>query len=193
MQMQAEAFTRAKQVRLLILDVDGTLTDGGIYLNDEDELFKPFFARDGLALRLWQQQTGHALAIITGRSSTIVQKRAQELGIEDVWMGHLDKRAAYASLKTKYGVSDAAVAYIGDDLVDLPILCQVGFPIAVSDAVDEVRQVAQLITEHAGGRGAVREAIEFLLKAQGLWQAIIASFQDVSKAGEVGKDARFPI
>lgn len=169
-------FTRARNVRLVILDVDGVLTDGGIYITANGELYKPFHVRDGLGIRLWEKAGGHT-AVITGRTSEILAYRAQELGISDVYMGNLDKRNAYNKLKYKFQLQDAEIAYIGDDLIDLPIMVQAGLPIAVGDAVDEVKAVASMVMKANGGQGAVREALEFILRAQHKWNKIVESFQ----------------
>ncbi|ERL04989.1 KdsC family phosphatase [Mitsuokella sp. oral taxon 131] len=176
MEFRAEAIERAKRVQCVILDVDGVLTDGSIYIGETGECFKPFFCRDGLAITR-AAKVGLSAAIITGRASKHVAVRAKELHIEQVYQGELDKRAAYRALKEKLRLSDDAFAYVGDDIVDLPIMLQVGFPVAVADAVAEVRETAQLITDNPGGRGAVRDAYEFILKGQGKWQRIINGFK----------------
>ena len=176
MPMREEAAVRAKNIKCIILDVDGVLTDGSIYVApDGSELYKPFFARDGLIISL-ARKVGLQTAIITGRSSSIVANRARELHIGLVYQGSLDKRAAYADIKEKTGLSDVEFAYIGDDIVDLPILRQVGLPCAVGDAVAEVHDAAQIIAAAPGGRGAVREIYEIILKAQGLWDDVLTAF-----------------
>ena len=177
MPIREDAIARAKKIKCVILDVDGVLTDGGIYVApDGSELYKPFFARDGLAITL-AHKVGIVPAIITGRASTIVENRARELHIDLVYQGKLDKRAAYADIKAKTGVTDEQVAYIGDDIVDLPILRMVGLPCAVGDAVPEVKETAQIIADAYGGRGAVREIYEIILKTQGLWDEVLTAFQ----------------
>ena len=175
MDQKGDALERAKNIKLLIFDVDGVLTDGGIYIGSEGELYKPFFCRDGLGITL-AHKAGIKTAIITGRSSKQVAFRAGELHISEVFQGCPDKREAYRELKAKTGLSDEEIGYIGDDLIDLPILLQVGLPMAVNDAVAEVRQAALLTSGCPGGRGAVRELIEFILKAQGKWQALVQDF-----------------
>ena len=178
MPIREDAITRAKKIKCVILDVDGVLTDGGIYVApDGSELFKPFFARDGLAISL-ARKVGIRPALITGRASSIVVNRAKELRIDLVYQGSLDKREAYADIKAQTGLSDEAFAYVGDDLVDLPILRQVGLPCAVGDAVPEVKEIAQIIATQPGGRGAVREIYEIILKTQGLWDQFLIAFQD---------------
>ena len=156
MEFTAEAIRRAERVRLIIFDVDGVLTDGGIYIGPDGELFKPFFCRDGLGITL-AHRAGLKTAIITGRESEHLRYRAKELHITEVYQGNLDKRAAYADLKAKLGLADEEIAYFGDDLVDLPIMGQVGFPAAVADAVQEVKRAAVLQSDYPGGHGAVRQ------------------------------------
>ena len=168
MEFTADAIRRAERVRLIIFDVDGVLTDGGIYIGPDGELFKPFFCRDGLGITL-AHRAGLKTAIITGRESEHLRYRAKELHITEVYQGNLDKRAAYADLKAKLGLADEEIA--------LPIMGQVGFPAAVADAVQEVREVAVLQSDYPGGHGAVRQLIEFILKAQGKWEDLVAGFQ----------------
>ena len=172
--LSADARERAHRVRFLILDVDGVLTDGGIYMGDTGELMKPFYVRDGLGMRLWQNE-GFGLAVITGRDSAIVSRRAADLKIEDVYLGHIDKRSAYDD------------AYIGDDLVDLAVMEQVGFPAAPADAAAEVRELSCLVAGNPGGRGAVREIVEFLLKAKGRWESVVARFTASAKVTNVSQ------
>ena len=176
MEFQEDALERAKRVKLIIFDVDGVLTDGGIYIGADGELFKPFFCRDGLGLTL-AHRAGPQTAIITGRQSEHLRYRAKELHITEVYQGNLDKREAYRDLKAKLGLADEEIAYFGDDLVDLPIMGQVGFPAAVGDAVQEVLEAAVLQSDYPGGHGAVRQLIEFILKAQGKWQGLVRGFQ----------------
>ena len=177
MPIRQDAIARAKKIKCIILDVDGVLTDGGIYVApDGSELYKPFYARDGLAITL-ARKVGLSTAIITGRASSIVEHRARELHIDLVYQGKLDKRAAYADSKAKMGYADEEIAYVGDDIVDLPIMRMVGLPCAVGDAVPEVREIAQIIAAEHGGRGAVREIYEIILKTQGLWDEVLTAFQ----------------
>lgn len=176
MPIREQAVARAKKIKCVILDVDGVLTDGGLYIApDGSEMYKPFFARDGLIVSL-ARRVGIETAVITGRSSSIVANRARELHIELLYQGNLDKRAAYADIKARTGLPDDAIAYIGDDIVDLPVMRQVGLPCAVGDAVAEVRDIAQIIASAPGGRGAVREIYEIILKTQGLWDEVLTSF-----------------
>lgn len=178
-QMRKESFERAKKVKLIIMDVDGTLTDGGIYISENGELFKPFNCRDGLGIAL-AKRAGIEVAIITGRASKHVLIRAQELNInpEAILQGHLDKRAAYIELKSKFNLADEEIAYIGDDIIDLPVMVQVGFTGTVANAVTEVKTRCCVVSDFNGGEGAVREVIEFILKAKGLWNNIVAEYLD---------------
>ena len=177
MPIRQDAIARAKKIKCVILDVDGVLTDGGIYVApDGSELYKPFFARDGLAITL-AHKVGIVPAIITGRASSIVENRARELHIDLVYQGKLDKRAAYADIKAKTGLKDEEIAYIGDDIIDLPVMHMVGLPCAVGDAVPEVKDAAQIIANERGGHGAVREIYEIILKTQGRWDEILTAFQ----------------
>ena len=175
MKIQGNAIERAGKIKLVIFDVDGVLTDGGVYVGEHGELYKPFYCRDGLAIALLRR-VGIKTAVITGRTSKMVAFRAAELKIDAVWQGHLDKREAYAALKQQFGITDDEVAYIGDDLVDLPVMLQAGLAAAVGDAVPEVKKISHVIADARGGYGAVRELLEFILKAQGLWEGIVDGF-----------------
>lgn len=175
MEQKNGALERAKHIKLVIFDVDGVMTDGGIYIGESGELYKPFYCRDGLGITL-AHRAGLKTAIITGRQSKQLAFRAGELHITEVFQGHLDKRSSYRALKEKLGLGDEQIGYIGDDLVDLPILLQVGLPMAVGDAIAEVRQEALLTSGFPGGRGAIRELLEFILKAQGKWDALFRAY-----------------
>ena len=171
----AEVTARAAAIRLLVLDADGTLTDGGICTGGDGELLKRFDIKDGLGIALWHKVGGRT-AVITGRTSGILAARAKELGITDLWQGCLDKRAAWEVLKARYEMTEAEIAYMGDDLIDLPLMVRAGFSAAPADAVDEVRARAHFVTKHPGGHGAVREVVEFILKAQGRWEDLVKTF-----------------
>jgi 3-deoxy-D-manno-octulosonate 8-phosphate phosphatase (KDO 8-P phosphatase) len=159
-------------INLLILDVDGVLTDGGIIRDDNGLQIKRFHVRDGAGIVLWRR-LNKDVAIITGKESEVVSHRAQELGIEHVFQNVGNKLEAYDQLKDELGISDDQIAYVGDDLPDLPVMRRVAVPIAVADAVEEVRAQAKYVTKYPGGYGAVRDAIEFLCKEQGLWQQVL--------------------
>jgi 3-deoxy-D-manno-octulosonate 8-phosphate phosphatase (KDO 8-P phosphatase) len=167
-------------VELLLVDVDGVLTDGGIVLATPQAELKHFHVRDGAALNWWRQ-LGKRSGIITGRRSPVVDVRAAEVGIELVVQGAADKGSAYRGLLEKAGVAPETVCYVGDDLQDLAPLRQSGLAVAVADACPEVRAEAHYITRTAGGRGAVREAIELILGCQGLWQPLVARLRDENR------------
>lgn len=170
-----ELVERLARVRLLILDVDGVLTDGAITLDGAGGESKTFHVRDGVGLRLWRE-AGHSAAIITGRSSTAVARRAAELGIDVVRQGVGDKLAAALEILRAMSCGWSETAAIGDDLPDLPVVAraQVGF--AVADACAELRAAAAVVTTSPGGRGAVREAVERLLRARGAWEMAVARY-----------------
>lgn len=165
----------ASKIKLLILDVDGVLTDGSIILDSKDNEFKSFHVRDGHGIKMLQR-AGMKIAIISGRVSRVVERRARELGIKEVFQKCYDKTIAYRQLAEQYSLSDSEIAYIGDDIVDIPLLKKSGFSVAVADADDEVKVFVKMITKKRGGRGAVREVCDFLLKAKGLWKDIIDEY-----------------
>ncbi|NJD56230.1 MAG: HAD-IIIA family hydrolase [Nitrospirae bacterium] len=169
------ARARARGIKMLILDVDGVLTDGSIILDDNGNEYKAFHVRDGHGIKMLHK-AGVNVAIITGRHSKVVERRAQELGITEVFQKCLDKRVAYAQLLKQYSLKNAEVAYIGDDIIDAPIMSLVGLPVAVADAADEARKFALMVTKNRGGRGAVREVTDFILKAKGLWQGMFNAY-----------------
>lgn len=173
--MSPDLRTRARQIRLLIVDVDGVLTDGSIYIDNQGQEYKAFNVRDGHGLKLLPR-AGIAPAIITGRSSHVVAYRARELGIEHVYQGFLDKRLAYDELRMLTGLEDGQIAYMGDDVVDLPIMARVGLAAAPRDAHPAVAAHAHFIASHAGGRGAVRDCCELLLQAHDVWDALLAEY-----------------
>lgn len=156
---------KAKRIRYLLLDVDGVMTDGTLYFDENGREIKGFSIYDGHGIRLLQRAR-IGVGIISGRSSAVVAWRAKELGIEDVHQGSRDKEAAYEMIKAKHRLQDEAVAFIGDDLIDLGLLRRVGFSIAVASAVDAVKQEVDWVTTKRGGEGAVREVIDFILSVQ---------------------------
>ncbi|MGC2061519.1 MAG: 3-deoxy-manno-octulosonate-8-phosphatase KdsC [Thermodesulfovibrionales bacterium] len=165
----------AKKIELLILDVDGVLTDGSIILDNAGNEYKAFYVRDGHGIRMLIK-SGIRVAIITGRYSKVVERRAAELGITEVFQKCHDKRVAYDKLLRKHALADSAVAYVGDDIVDIPVMKRVGLPVAVADAAEEVKKVACMVTKSRGGRGAVREVSDLILKARGLWGALFSEY-----------------
>lgn len=166
---------RAAVIRLLALDVDGVLTDGLIYYGNSGEELKTFNIKDGLGIKLLQI-AGVRVAIITGRQSQIVVRRAQELGIEDVVQGREDKREALLELCQRRGINMEECAYMGDDLPDLGAINAAGLGMTVADADPAVRAAAQWRSQFNGGCGAVREACEFILSAKGKWPALVEEF-----------------
>jgi 3-deoxy-D-manno-octulosonate 8-phosphate phosphatase (KDO 8-P phosphatase) len=165
----------ATAVRLLALDVDGVLTDGLIYYGNAGEELKAFNIKDGLGIKLLQK-AGVRVAIITGRQSQIVARRALELGIEDVVQGREDKRQALIELCQRHGIRMEECAYMGDDLPDLAAITSAGLGMTVADASAAVRDAAHWRSRFNGGGGAVREACEFILCAKGEWSALAAEF-----------------
>ena len=157
----------ARQVRLLILDVDGVLTDGGLHFDNRGEEYKTFNSLDGHGIRMLLE-SGIEVAVITGRQSEIVRHRMNELGVRFVYQGNRDKLEAFASLLQETGLESEQVAYVGDDLPDLPIMRRVGFSIAVQNAHAFVRQHCDWVTSCSGGRGAVREVTDHILRSQSL-------------------------
>ena len=166
---------RARRIRLLALDVDGVLTDGRIVLADLAGQFKNFDVHDGFGLVLWWK-AGLKSAIITAERSRIVARRARQMRVSWVAQYARDKRKAYERLRAHFRLPDRAICFLGDDLLDLPVLTEVGFSVATANAVPEVRRVAHYVTRKPGGRGAVREVVELILKAQGRWAPIVREF-----------------
>lgn len=170
---------RARRVRLLLLDVDGVLTDGGIFfLPDGDGGLmesKVFDVTDGAGIAL-ARRAGLVTGIISGRTSPVVTARASELGIGEVHQGVRDKAQVLGRIVETRGIPPAEIAFAGDDVVDVPVMRRVGFPVAVQNAPDEVRAHAAYVTAARGGRGAVREIVELILKAQGKWEGLVREF-----------------
>ncbi|UCE06988.1 MAG: HAD-IIIA family hydrolase [bacterium] len=166
---------KSKNIKLLLLDVDGVLTDGSIILGDSNQETKIFNVKDGLGIKL-AQAGGIEIGIITGHTSEAVKKRADELDIKILNHGQPDKLEVYEQIKNDLVLKDEQIAYVGDDLSDLKVLQKVGFSIAVNDACDDVKAEADYITKSSGGKGAVREVIELILKSQGKWQALIQKY-----------------
>ena len=175
MKISGDALDRAKKIQLIIFDVDGVLTDGGIYHGAAGELFKAFHCRDGFGITLLRS-CGIKTAIITGRKSAMTSWRAAELRIDSVLQGQMNKRDAYKKIKAQFNLTDDEICYVADDLIDLPVFVQVGFRAAVGDAVPEVVERAHFVAQNFGGHGAVREVAEFILKAKGFWQTIIERY-----------------
>lgn len=170
-----QSLEKAKKIRLLALDVDGVLTTGALSYSKDDDEKKIFHAHDGLGLKLLIK-AGITIALISGRKSNVVMNRAAELGITHLYLGHDDKVPAYEDLKSKLNLEDDAIAYMGDDLPDLPLLRRAGLAFSVPDAPNCVKNCADIVSVKKGGQGAVREICEYILQAQNKLDPIIASF-----------------
>lgn len=169
------ALAKAAGIRLMIFDVDGVLTDGGLYYGEEGESVKRFNALDGHGIKLMQQY-GTAAAIITARQSPYVLRRARDLGIAHVFQGVHDKRQAFEQLLQHTQLTAAACGYLGDDIIDLPVLTRVGFKACVANGHREVKVRSDYVTQASGGNGAVREVCDLVLAAQGNYEAALASY-----------------
>lgn len=166
---------KLKSIKILILDVDGVLTDGRVIYTDSGEEIKRFDVRDGHGLKLLMR-SGIEVILLTGRESKVVLHRARDLGIEHVYQKALNKIEVYKTILAQRNLEDKEVGFVGDDLVDLPVLRKVGFSAAVPDAVPEVKEIVDYITTKKGGEGAVREICELLLKAQNKWEAVTEKY-----------------
>lgn len=171
--MAEELVKRASRIKLLGCDVDGVLTDGRIYLGKDGEIFKVFYAQDGLAM-LRAEQVGLKLAFITGRDSQIVMQRARELNVREVHLGVKDKLTCMKAIWRKIGIQPQETAFIGDDINDLPLMQAVGLACTVPVCALEVKEAAHFVATQPAGRGAVREIIEFILKTQGRWSQVVS-------------------
>ena len=174
--LPAEVVQRASRVSLLVLDVDGVLTDGRIVYADYGDELKCFDVQDGAGMVFWRR-VGLRSAIITARSSRLLKRRAKELRVDFLAQKCLLKLPPYERLLKRLRVSGEEVCAIGDDLMDLPLLRRAGFAVAVPNAVEEVKAIAHYVTRRAGGRGAVREVIDIILKAKGLWDEVLQRYQ----------------
>ena len=174
--MTADLSQRARQVRLALFDVDGVMTDGTLFVSGQGESFKPFNILDGLGLKLLKS-SGVATGILTGRSSAAVSTRAGELDIDHLIQGANDKLRAYVDLLQQLGLDDEHICYMGDDLPDLPVLRRCGLALSPPGAVDEVRSEVHFVTRTRGGKGAVREACELIMRAQGSWDAHVGTYR----------------
>lgn len=162
-------------IRLLLLDVDGVMTDGRIIYDDRGDETKAFDVKDGHGIKLIQR-AGIRVGIITGRQSAVVQRRAEELGIDLVYQGVKDKLVPLREIQQKTGLLLEEIAYVGDDVIDLPVLRRVGFAATVADAVEDVKPHVHYVTQAGGGRGAVREICDLLLKETGRWGEVTARY-----------------
>lgn len=173
---RASRVRRARRIRLLILDVDGVLTNGQLLYGPGGETLKGFDAHDGLALTAWKR-SGLSLAVLSGRRSSAVARRMAELGIRELYQGLGSKLNKYWLLLRYSGYRDAQVAVMGDDLPDLALMIRAGLAIAPANAVHEVKAQAHVVTRCTGGTGAVREAIELILRAQGRWGPLVEEYR----------------
>ncbi|MBU0498570.1 MAG: 3-deoxy-manno-octulosonate-8-phosphatase KdsC [Gammaproteobacteria bacterium] len=164
-----DILTKAAKIRLVIFDVDGVLTDGSLFYGDDGQEYKAFNSKDGHGM-VMLRNCGIRIGIITGRSSEVVRIRMAGLGIEQVYQGQKDKLPAYEQMKADLGLSDEAIAYVGDDVVDLPVMSRAGLSIAVADAHELVCERADWRTSAGGGKGAAREVCELLMRSQGLYE-----------------------
>ena len=183
MKISGDAIERAKKIKLIIFDVDGVLTNGKLYYGERGEFFKAFNCHDGFGITL-VHKLGIKTAIITGRESIYTAKRAEYLGISSVKQGYNNKRSAYKDIKAEFNLSDEEIAYIADDVIDLPVFVQVGLRAAVADATAEVKSLAHIITDNIGGNGAARDVIEFILKAQDKWAEVIKQYTTIEDSAD---------
>jgi 3-deoxy-D-manno-octulosonate 8-phosphate phosphatase (KDO 8-P phosphatase) len=174
-QLEPDVVRRMRAVRLLCLDVDGVLTDGALYFTEGGREIKTFSSQDGHALKMLRS-TGVGTAIITGRSTRLVARRARELGIDHLYQGARDKRVAFEALLERTGLEATAVAHVGDDIPDLPILTRAGLSVAPANLNPAIRPFVHHVTLAAGGGGAVRELCEQIMRVQGTWETALAPY-----------------
>ncbi len=168
---------RCAEIRLILSDVDGVLTDGGVIFDNQGIETKRFHTHDGFGIKLWQR-AGYRFGLVTGRTSQIVKVRADELGIDILRQGIDDKLPTVLQIATDLHLAPEQICYIGDDLPDAPVIRAVGLGVAPANAADEVRRAAHYTTSLAGGRGAVRETVELILKNQNRWDDLIRKYVD---------------
>lgn len=170
--MKVSLAAKMKKIKLIALDVDGVLTDGGIVVSSDGSEVKRFDVKDGSGMAL-ARHVGIKFAIISGRYSKVITLRSRELKVGYVYQDIIEKIKAYRDLKKKTGLNDADICFIGDEIIDLPVFNACGFSAAPADAVEEVREAADYVCKKPGGRGAVREVINMILKSQGLWRKAV--------------------
>jgi 3-deoxy-D-manno-octulosonate 8-phosphate phosphatase (KDO 8-P phosphatase) len=173
--MTNDLIERARKIKMLILDCDGVLTDGRILITADGDEMKSFDVKDGHAIVMFHR-AGFRSGIISGRKSAVVQKRVNELGIHHLHEMAWVKTEPYEAILAEEGLRDEAICYVGDDVVDIPLLRRAGLAVAVADAVDEVKAYSHFVTKREGGRGAVREVIELILKAQDKWDELMTRY-----------------
>ena len=162
---------------MIISDIDGVWTDGSFYIGTDGQEFKKFNVNDGVGVAM-AKAAGYKIALISGRYSPATEYRAKELNIEDVYNGGLNKITAYEELKRKYNLIDSEIAYVGDDLIDIPVMEKVGIPIAVVNAIMNVKEISIYITKTAGGYGAFREAVSWIIKQQGRMDEVLKTMKE---------------
>ena len=167
---------RLSDIRLLLLDVDGVMTDGGIIYDGAGMETKVFNVKDGHGIKMLQRH-GIEVGIITGRTSAVVEVRARELGIDLLYQGALKKLESYRDIQARTRFTDAQIAYVGDDVIDVPVMRRVIFAAAPADALPEARAAAHYVTNCPGGRGAVREVCDLILKGRGLWDEVVSRYE----------------
>jgi len=172
---EQDAISRAIKIKLMIFDVDGVLTDGSLFMDSEGSEYKAFNSRDGHGIKMLQE-SGVDVGIITGRTSGVVEHRVKDLGIKYLYQGQKNKLPAYEALIKQLGLANDEVAYVGDDVVDLPVMLQVGLAVAVADAHALVKEHAHWQTGSRGGRGAGRDICEFVMRAQGTLDGMMAPY-----------------
>lgn len=173
--MKKKLISKLKQIKLLLMDSDGVLTDGGIYLSGSGEEMNRFDVKDGHGL-VMLKRAGIRLGVMSGRGSEALKRRAEYLGFDFVILDALDKQKAFNNFTHDAGISNERIAFIGDDIVDLPVLRRVGFSIAVQDSSPELISEVDYVTHAYGGNGAIREVAEIILKAQGVWEDITKKY-----------------
>jgi len=166
---------RARKLRLVLFDVDGVLTDGTLAISARGEETKRFHIRDGAAI-VWAERAGLMTGLLSGRASHAAERRASDLGMRILSLGATDKRAAFDAILTSHGLDDADVAYMGDDVMDLPVLARVGLSAAPLDAADDVRRRVHWVSRARGGDGAAREFLEAIFRARGVWDGIVRQY-----------------
>jgi 3-deoxy-D-manno-octulosonate 8-phosphate phosphatase (KDO 8-P phosphatase) len=182
--------TKASQIKLILFDVDGVLTDGKIVLHADGAESKRFDIRDGIAM-VWAQRVGVTVGFLSARNSPVTAHRAAQLGVSLVYNGGAaTKLENYEEILRQKALTDAQVAYMADDILDLPVLGRAGLSAAPADAVEEVRARVDWISPSRGGEGAARELVELVLRTQGHWDALVSTFVDVQEAQHAGKSAR---
>ncbi len=175
LRINKEKNSNPKIIKWLVLDVDGVLSNGTVFVGGNMEEIKGFNVKDGHGIKLWQRSE-RGVAIITGRTSKSVEKRSKELGIENVYQGAKIKAEVFLKFLNDTGANPNEVCYIGDDLVDIPVFRKVGMAVAVADSTEETINEAHFVTEKFGGRGAVREVTDYLLKIQGNWEKVTGRY-----------------